>query len=404
MKGMKNIFTVLGIALLFTSCGLLFTTSESGAVTPLALTGGTPLSTDDYNEKCPFLYRNSNGTNYLFFSSDRAGSYDLYYAAMDNNGNFSTPVKLGSPYNEDGADETYPVLVDSSMGLRLAFIRTTNSNSVVFFYTVDANNFSPLMLDYTYTNNVTGLGCIVRSGVQYVMAASGTKVLSQFEVAFSSVNPSGSTNLAGEAYSFGNMTVSIQTNGYAEVFAKDSIVAGKHQISLEGSVKFSILTFSVSSNINLRSEIYQSGFNDISPFIDYADGAKLYFASDRYGKGNYDLYRYNIYTVTTLPDVQTILAWDKTPPSLSFVAPVNNQNISTGPFPMRIAAAEGSNQSGVYGVYCSLNNSAFMQIPYGNGTYDKTLTFNTGDNSLKAYAIDKAGNVSQTVSITVIGK
>jgi hypothetical protein len=38
---------------------------------------------------------------------------------------------------------------------------------------------------------------------------------------------------------------------------------------------------------------YTNQYNDRYPFVDRRDGYRIYFASDRYGKGNYDLYRYN---------------------------------------------------------------------------------------------------------------
>lgn len=39
-----------------------------------------------------------------------------------------------------------------------------------------------------------------------------------------------------------------------------------------------------------------SSYRDRSPFVDVGDSYKVYFASDRYGKGNFDLYRYNTKT------------------------------------------------------------------------------------------------------------
>ena len=41
--------------------------------------------------------------------------------------------------------------------------------------------------------------------------------------------------------------------------------------------------------------VYSSYSEDFTPFID-TETFKVYFASDRYGFGNYDLYRYNYVT------------------------------------------------------------------------------------------------------------
>lgn len=70
----KNIVLVLITVL--ASCSAFFDDGKrnagSPALQPLAISGGGYLSTDNYNEITPFLYRDS-GRAWLFFSSVRFG-------------------------------------------------------------------------------------------------------------------------------------------------------------------------------------------------------------------------------------------------------------------------------------------------------------------------------------------
>jgi hypothetical protein len=401
---MKNNILIFGALMFMTSCGLLFTTSEPKEVSTLALSGGGYLSTDNHNEISPFLFRASSGTNYLFFSSDRAGSYDIYYAIMDKNGNFSAPVKLNSPINT-ADDEIYPVFAYTSMGTRLAFLRVSSTNTNLSVYNIDLPDLTNIFASGGIKLNATGLGYIKRSFTSILLILLGNNSILELNFDNSMIeNPYTNTNnLTGNIYALANTKYIIQTNGSAEIFIKDTLVKNKHQLLLEGTLKIDYGTFALISNIAINDTIYSSGFNDISPFVDFAGGGKIYFASDRFGKGNYDLYRYNVFTLNALPDVKALTAWDMTPPSISNIYPANGQMVSTGPDSLLLDVTDNAGGSGVFGVYYSLNNSIFIEIPYSNG-YNTLVYVQFGNNDIKAYAVDKAGNFSKTNSITVIGK
>ncbi len=82
-----------------------------GNVTSLGSTinsGGSDIS--------PFISK--DGT-ILFFSSSRAGSFDIYYSKQDSTGAWRAPVAFGAPINTTSAEQ-YPALSDD--GTRLYFI------------------------------------------------------------------------------------------------------------------------------------------------------------------------------------------------------------------------------------------------------------------------------------------
>ncbi|MGA2142485.1 MAG: hypothetical protein ABSG94_08675 [Brevinematales bacterium] len=71
----------------------------------------------------------------------------------------------------------------------------------------------------------------------------------------------------------------------------DSIKGSKHQLSGEA------IGFGTAMNLTLFAiSDYVSSANDAFAYVDVAGKYKVYFSSDRTGKGNYDLYRYNVLT------------------------------------------------------------------------------------------------------------
>ncbi|NPV02636.1 MAG: hypothetical protein HPY53_14780, partial [Brevinematales bacterium] len=108
---MKKGIGLVGLVMLMSSCGLFFVDGNNDQpVTPLATVTGGYISTDKYNEISPFILRMYNGEVYLFFSSDRNGSYDLFASKMEQNGDFNSPVRLPSPINGDLSDEVFPAV------------------------------------------------------------------------------------------------------------------------------------------------------------------------------------------------------------------------------------------------------------------------------------------------------
>ena len=101
---MKKILSFL-ILLIVSSCSGFLDQEKIDrdgiGINALALSDGSGyISTDEFNEITPFIFKNTNnGKKYLFFSSDRGGSYDIYYAEMDTDGKFSHPVKMDSNVN-----------------------------------------------------------------------------------------------------------------------------------------------------------------------------------------------------------------------------------------------------------------------------------------------------------------
>jgi hypothetical protein len=405
MKGMKNIFISLGTFLFLSSCGLLFTTNESGAVTPLALTGGAQLSTDDHNEICPFLVRMMDGSAYLFYSSDQNGSYDIWAAKMNPDGNFGTPVRLGSPVNSDSSNETFPVVQQYGQGFRVTLLRILNTFTNVYSYYLDTNFISTAPADDILTS-AKSLGLIKRPDNEYLLMANGNlSVPSWYDMngRWDTIDTTVISN--ANVVALNGIAVSLSNNDYIQLYIEETLINGKHSLSAEGIFMHSITNFPYVTNLpfNISTPDYQSKYNDITPFIDYAGGFKVYFASDRYGKDNYDLYRYNIYTYNKLPEVQQVFAYDTVPPSITNMSFIDGQMFSTGPNSMMLSVTDNIGGSGVFGVYYSLNSSAFIEIPYSNG-YSTFINIVIGNNVIKTYAVDNAWNFSKTNSMTIIGK
>ena len=148
---MKQVFGVLFL-LMTVSCGVYFGDSSSeksgGAVDSLAVKGGGYISSDEFNEITPFVYRDSQtGRAWLFFASDRSDGvhYNIYAAEMFSDGTFASPVMI-SNLNTNNVDCVFsPLVFDidySSDGTNrfIAFIRTNaESAKQVETYFLDDN-------------------------------------------------------------------------------------------------------------------------------------------------------------------------------------------------------------------------------------------------------------------------
>lgn len=262
----------------------------------LALSDGSGyLSTDKYNEITPFLYRNpDNGRAYLFFASDRDGSYDIYYAEMDNKGRFSKPIKMDTNINT-AYDETSPVVFTASdsenTNTYISFIidRSPGAGIMIYTYQIDPKDFSTLGTSSSLGVTVSNIGLFNKTNVNpyLLISAEGTNFYLHYWG-----DAEGNWSSEGDGGSF-TLPISkvdgfeINTPSWEQIFIFSAKASGKYQL-YGGTITYvSSFSYSISR--------YISTYNDKDPCIDL-ETMKVYFASDRYGKGNYDLYRYNIIT------------------------------------------------------------------------------------------------------------
>ncbi|OHD56025.1 MAG: hypothetical protein A2Y33_11265 [Spirochaetes bacterium GWF1_51_8] len=389
---------ILGLVLILQSCGILMLSDKDEQLTPLAVSSGGYLSTDDFNEITPFIYRYQN-TNMLFFSSDRAGSYDIYYAVINPDGTFEAPVILPTNINSPDKDEIYPVLYNG-FGLVLSFIRANSGSSNVInlmCWNLGFTNFN--VYSGMPVTNSTGLGLLKN----YLIVAYGGSKITLFDLSQSMSGTTNETNLLVHAYSANSITIPLSTNinTYSELYIKDSVLNGKHQITVEGKARFWFGAAYIVTNQAMSASLYHSSYNDISPFVDFENGYKIYFASDRYGNGNYDLYRYNLNTIDKLPHVAPLLSWDTSAPSVSFYSPTNGSVLGEGSRTIQVAASDTALGSGIYGVYCALDGGLFLKMTYVTSNWQVSMYLNAGFHTLKTYTVDKMGNCSETNEIII---
>ncbi len=90
---------------------------------------------------------------------------------------------------------------------------------------------------------------------------------------------------------------------------------------------------------------------------------------------------------------------DITAPQILITTPTNNQGVGEN---LTIAGTVSDDYSGVQAVYVALNSGSFSSASIAGANWSKGLSLSqSGVNTLKVYAVDMAGNVSATNSITV---
>jgi hypothetical protein len=304
------------LAVLLASCSGYFNPDSAlpagDRMDALALADGSGyLSTDDHNEITPFIFKDTNtGKKILFFSSDRSGSYDIYYAEMYTNGKFARPVNMGASMNTTAGNEFSPALfyqqdITNIYHLYISFIRIIGQVTNLETYLLNA--------DYSvhgFRSEITGDSfthiSIKRDGqavYNYLHVADGTTNWSDYfwdyngEVWITSSPVSLCYNdksvFSVDNYMTGDTG---EMSGSAFWYVFSAVKNGKFQIYAGGITNFQGMPVGQSFyNVGPYSSIY----NDKDPYID-EDDTKLYFASDRYGKGNYDLYRQNVVRYDTI--------------------------------------------------------------------------------------------------------
>ncbi|NPV02002.1 MAG: hypothetical protein HPY53_11540 [Brevinematales bacterium] len=233
----------------------------------------------------------------------------------------------------------------------------------------------------------------------------GNSAITQYSEISGSWAYQGATNFSGNILSMNGINVVTNTMTGDTVYLYAFGNSG-HQLAASGNIYFDNGSNFVSSPFDISTSIYKSKFNDISPFIDKEGGFKLYFASDRNGKGNYDLYRYNIYTFNTLPEVKQLFSWDTTGPILDLFFPMNGQTITDTMFTVYVAV---SNKSGIelnqgLNVYCSIDDDPFILMGVDSDWSQSFFTFSPGLHRIRVYGMDYFGNYSLTnvISFTLV--
>ncbi|OHD56786.1 MAG: hypothetical protein A2014_02565 [Spirochaetes bacterium GWF1_49_6] len=411
---MKKMLIVSVFSSILMSCGLLFTTSNT-PVNTLQLSDGTYLSTDEYNEITPFAFHDTTGISYLFFSSDRSNSYDIYYSIINPDGTFGKAVMLPSPVNQTNSDEMYPVVLFDGFYYIMAFIRIVTNQTNVLSADTDNPVFTTASMGNVLTGNFTGLGYIENVSGEYVTVSSNHNARLYFIPNNEGLdfNDLSITNLLSPSYSANGFTIPIQ-NGHSDLYIKGVKSGAIFQIAAEMMSKTTIITqiymITYTNTIILSNIIpldpYISAFNDISPFVDTKDSYKVYFASDRYNgdshKGDYDLYRYNIYTFFNLPATGNILASDKSAPTVTFIGVTNGETNYSYYIDLPVKVAD--NICGYYftKVFISTNGLDYSEISKVDyNTFDQLWYYNfsfpsDGFYTFHCYAVDWFGNVSST--------
>lgn len=299
----KTLFPAFFILFLSLACSAFM---GQGNLTPglslLPVLDGSYLSSDKANEITPFYYYDTNGgKNCLFFSSDRDGSYDLYYAEMNEDGSFKDPVKMDSNINTS-ADEFSPVLYYGPFSMMagghrqfVSFLRKTAGQTNMMVVMLGSNytfgTLYPSISNVTFSRialfnqtNIDGSPLLIACAGQsnwylrsWGLGAWDSLVMTNKFIP--SVKPIYAMNGYLEEWSVG-------ANQYTNYFIFESDNSGKRQLFL-GKIGFGALT-----NVS-AIPLYASGYNDREPDIDLKT-MKVYFSSDR--RGTYDLYRYNIAT------------------------------------------------------------------------------------------------------------
>lgn len=297
-KGIAVLAAVLVLSL--ASCAGYFEDMSSrdngpGGLKTLALASGGTLSDDIANDQSPFLFRTGSRA-YLFFTSDRGGNFDIYCAEMDATEKFLSPVKLDTNVNATNADESSVVFTVNNTNY-ITFIRRGSPSSII---TVSLDS-AMRSITQTGTFNsaaVTMIGLMNDPTNPTLLICNGTGTVST--LTFNAGNSSNWVN--GGSFDAG---VSVNcANGYVKngkyyyIFSSIETVYGTRQIV--GGVVSQTGSFS-------RIGAYSSVYSDFTPVVD-SQNSKVYFSSDRYGKGNMDLYRYNTLTLETVLAMPSSLA------------------------------------------------------------------------------------------------
>ncbi len=280
----------------------------SGSITDqaaiLAIENGGGYLSGPSNDITPFLYRDTNGNNpVLFFSSDRDGTYDIYYAKMNSDGTFQNPVKMTN-ISTDVSNEYSPVIEWEDdfynypdIYLMISYIQEIASNTVIQTHylssdlqagTIDSTYYPALFLtslDLDDTN--------MQPDILLSMIDGRTNLDSlYYEIPFNDWGfPNTKYFSAPNIYSLASVHGS-GANWTSEVHIFETEYQGKRQLFL--NYNFTQTTPGLFYRELNPIEEYASSYNDRWPCVDFGGNGEVYFSSDRGVNGDYDLFRYNI--------------------------------------------------------------------------------------------------------------
>ncbi len=382
---MKNIAIAAVLSILLSSCGGYIVNGGGEQAYTESLIGNGYISTEQYNEICPFLYRPSIGGAFLFFSSDRDGTYDIYMSAMNASGQFTSLQKLNAPLNSDTAQDLFPVMYNSLDGPALAFIRQEGIITNVYVYSVDSNFLATGNWDVASNLSPKGLGFYLapQNPEEEFFICYGNSTVDIYNYDGSVYQNTSPLTLSKSPVSISILKVQTNVSGNYINF----MLMGDASGNLMGEVQsYTNFGNTLAQDRNIALQDYQSTFRDITPFMDSRDGFKVYFASDRYGKGNFDLYRYNIQTYNKQPDVASFFNWSPTPqvvintPSPYFT--------NAGSFISVNADVSGSTVVPMLDLYCSLDNQSFQLMSPSTGWFYSFSSVPAGIHTVKVYGVD----------------
>lgn len=273
------------------------------------------LSSDVYNEITPFLYRASDKTFYLFYSSDKDGTYDIYFARMTHDGLFYPPVKLSANVNTTNGNEFSPIVFNNGGGIYMTYLKkmydplaSDGSNANLESCELDSS------LNYVgkgigTENNYIHCGLFYYNGSSQLYIMSPSNVLSSSsyfwtsstnwdsiypkslnsELSLSSAQGFVSNIIFSQTILM--VTVSVTNEFTCNLY--EAKVGGYYHIAIGGQIISKMVTNG--SVCAVIPEYTEEGFNDRWPFVNFYDGSfDVYFSSDRYGLTNYDLYRQSV--------------------------------------------------------------------------------------------------------------
>lgn len=356
---MKRLLPVFAAAIMASCAGYFDAAGERDAgrgVQTLALADGSGyISTDNHNEITPYLYRDTNaGRAWLFFASDRDGNYDIYYAEMFPDGKFARPLKMGASINFISDDEYSPVVFVAyynnyaTNGIFITIGRNASgaTNNITYLLNPDFSVNTEVMTLDSDNENHFALKNKLSTDPTMLSANGSMQWLEYFWDASSTgqwmINGNKTlSNIAEPVNSVDGYFQYIDGEDWVEWYLLGVQKNGKHQI-YAGAVG------SAEGQNYFPAPLYASSFNDKDPFLDETD-RRVYFASDRYGKNNYDLYRYNLITYDTLKA-----------PLLARPAPVLDVFTSPDPVQLSWPAVPGAS---AYRIFRYAD--PFMDDPYG---------------------------------------
>ncbi len=300
---MKNVLISVLTTLLAFSCAGYFQddpVTRDKTVQPLAVAGGGYLSSDTANERCPYIFHDTLlGKRYIVYSSDKSGNYDLYYAEMDAQNNFYNSIRFGSNINTTSneiAGVLFRAFDSTTTNLYLTIIRN-NSLSYTNLICYELNSdFSYHSIRHDTGFKAENLSITPGINPMLMYTTNGTNFITVDWV------DSGNIGWYGGLVpqNIGINSNFIYSVGLGYYSTKGGFIGSNYIITLyvNGHYQMFIAGIWASPSVvsNTAIAIYSSDVNDRDPYVDIIDNYKVYFSSDRYGKGNYDLYRYNLKT------------------------------------------------------------------------------------------------------------